>query len=191
MWGSVGERHMTRRLLSKEMTCGRTWFLQADGTLQDWSAHTMAGMTNIIYPIHFSISRKYEGNIQDLLPSWNIKKKKKRGICWYNPTQHLPAASLFILCCTVVCNAATHVYFTISFLQIKYSIPSFRLINMVPFPGIELGSTTPIRDCSLQSLVSADVGECGWETHNQEAAQQGDDLWTDLSSSEADVTLQG
>ena len=33
---------------------------------------------------------------------------------------------------------------------------------------------------SLASLVFADLGECGWETHDQEATQQGDDLWTDL-----------
>ena len=33
---------------------------------------------------------------------------------------------------------------------------------------------------SLSSLVSAEVGECGWETQDQEATQQGDDLWTDL-----------
>ena len=58
----------------------------------------------------------------------------------YNPTQHLPAASLFILSCTVVCNAATHVFLAITFHQINYSIPSFVSIKVVPTPGISQGS---------------------------------------------------
>ena len=56
-------------------------------------------------------------------------RRKKSGLRRYNPTQHFPAALLFILCCTVVCNAATHVFLAIAFHQINYSIPSFVFIK--------------------------------------------------------------
>ena len=109
---------------------------------------------------------------------------------WENISPHLRIVVIFqpsicrllacIYTCTVVCFAALFVLFMITILWINHSIPSFVLSTWFRYRESNWAQTTPIRDCSLQSLVSADVGECGWETHNQEAAQQGDDLWTDL-----------
>ena len=78
----------------------------------------------------------------------------------------------------------------ITILWINHSIPSFVLSTWFRYRESNWAQTTPIRDCSLQSLVSADVGECRWEMHDQEATQQCDDLWPD-EVLQAGVTHKG
>ena len=79
----------------------------------------------------------------------------------YIPTKHLPTACSLLLLCTVVCSAAMFVFLTNSFHLINHSYPRFVFINVVPFPGIELGSTTPIGNQSLQTWCLLMWGSSG------------------------------
>ena len=88
-------------------------------------------------------------------------KRKKRGLRKYIPTKHLPTACSLLLLCTVVCSAAMFVFLTNSFHLINHSYPRFVFINVVPFPGIELGSTTPIGNQSLQTWCLLMWGSSG------------------------------
>ena len=94
---------------------------------------------------------------------WNVR--------WYNPTNHFPAACLFICVVFLSALAAIYVYFHNSFTTIKHSIPSFVFISVFP-TGNRTGLT--ISNLFLRGhtrLVCAVVGESGWEADDLEATQ--------------------
>ena len=100
-----------------------------------------------------------------------IRGRSKRGMRWYNPTNHFPAACLFICVVFLSALAAIYVYFHNSFTTIKHSIPSFVFISVFP-TGNRTGLT--ISNLFLRGhtrLVCAVVGESGWEADDLEATQ--------------------